>query len=126
MPQPLLLSHCDVFVTHAGFNSVKESLIAGVPMVAIPITADQPYCADRCAALGVAEVIAPDRRKPDVVRAATLRVLGNSSYRTNAIEFRRQMLALPGHDHMVELIEGLLPPVYLGKRTRLAVGRIVS
>jgi N-glycosyltransferase len=115
----LLLPHCAVFVTHAGFNSVKESMIAGIPMVAIPSTADQPYCADRCAALGVAEIIAPDRRKPDVVRAATLRVLGNSSYRAKAIEFRRQMLALPGHDHMVEFLERLLPQALYHPGTRV-------
>ena len=120
VPQPLLLPHCAAFVTHAGFNSVKESMIAGIPMVAIPITADQPYCAGRCAALGVAEVIAPDRRKPDVVRAATLRVLGNSSYQANAIEFQRQMLALPGHDRMVELLEGLLPQALYHPRMRVA------
>src|SRR5439155_3526017 len=94
--QPLLLSRCAAFVTHAGFNSVKESLIAGVPMVAIPITADQPYCAQRCASLGVARVITPDRRTPEAVRGAVLEVLGDPSHRAKARDFRERMLALPG------------------------------
>jgi UDP:flavonoid glycosyltransferase YjiC (YdhE family) len=76
-------------------------------MVAIPITADQPYCAERCAALGVARVIMPEQRTPDAVRGASVGVLGDPSYRAKAMEFREQMLALPGPDHMVELLEGL-------------------
>jgi UDP:flavonoid glycosyltransferase YjiC (YdhE family) len=106
--QPELLPQCAAFVTHAGFNSVKESLISGVPMVAIPITADQPYCAQRCAALGVARVVGPEQRTGEAVRAATLEVLGNGSYRTNAVNFREQMLALPGPKRLVELLEGLV------------------
>src|SRR5207249_4146000 len=81
VPQAELLSRCDAFITHGGFNSVKESLIAGTPMVVIPITADQPYCAQRCVALGVAEVVSPDERTPERVRAATRAVLANKDYR---------------------------------------------
>jgi MGT family glycosyltransferase len=105
--QPNLLPHCAAFVTHAGFNSVKESLVSGVPMVAIPITADQPYCAQRCVALGVACAISPEQRTAEAVREATFEVLVDPSYRTNAMNFREQMLALPGPEHVVELLEGL-------------------
>jgi UDP:flavonoid glycosyltransferase YjiC (YdhE family) len=108
VPQPALLPHCALFVTHAGFNSVKESLISGVPMVAIPITADQPYCAGRCESLGVGRVVAPDQRTPEAVREAAMEVLGNPTYRAKAVAFQQQMLALPGHDHMVKLLEGLV------------------
>jgi UDP:flavonoid glycosyltransferase YjiC (YdhE family) len=107
LPQAELLPRCAAFVTHGGFNSVKESLIAAVPMVVIPITADQPYCAQRCAALGVGEAIAPDERTPDRIRAATRAVLA-SDYRANAAAFRDEMLALPGSDHTVELLERLV------------------
>jgi UDP:flavonoid glycosyltransferase YjiC (YdhE family) len=107
VPQAQLLPHCAAFVTHGGFNSIKESLIAGVPMVVVPITADQPYCAQRTAALGVADVIGPDQRTPQRVREATRKVLDTDSYRSNALAFRDQMLALPGFDHAVELLERL-------------------
>jgi UDP:flavonoid glycosyltransferase YjiC (YdhE family) len=107
VPQASLLPRCAAFVTHCGFNSVKESLIAGVPMVGVPITADQPYCAQRCAALGVARMIAPDGRTPAAVRDATRGVLADPSFRDHARSFQRQMQALPGPERVVELLERL-------------------
>ena len=107
VPQALLLQHCDLMVTHGGFNSVKEALIAGVPMVVIPITADQPYNAQRSASLGVGEVIASDNRTSAAVRMATQKVLKGPSYRANAARFREQMMALPGPDQLVRIIEEL-------------------
>lgn len=107
VPQPALLAHCDLFITHSGFNSVKESLSEGVPMVAIPITADQPYSASRCSALGVAEVIEPDQRSPEKIRAAARTVTADPSYRSNAKNFQAQMAALPGPDEMVTMLESL-------------------
>ena len=107
VPQPLLLARCDAFVTHGGFNSVKEALGAGVPMVVVPITADQPYSAERCAALGVARSIGADDRTPEAIRDAVRRVLGEPSYRAKARAFQAEMMALPGPDKMVELLEAL-------------------
>ena len=107
VPQPALLAHCDLFITHGGFNSVKESLSEGVPMVAIPITADQPYSAGRCAALGVAEVIEPDQRSPEKILAAARTVMANPSYRANARNFQAEMAALAGPGEMVTMLEAL-------------------
>jgi MGT family glycosyltransferase len=107
VPQPLLLPHCDAFVTHGGFNSVKEALGAGVPMVVVPISADQPYSAARCAAIGVARTVAPDDRSPEAIRAAVREVLDRPGYRSSAESFQAEMAALPGIDHVVGLLEEL-------------------
>lgn len=48
-PQLELLKRASVCITHAGFNTVIESLANGVPQVAIPITHDQPGVAARIA-----------------------------------------------------------------------------
>jgi len=107
VPQPLLLPRCGAFVTHGGFNSVKESLAAAVPMVAVPVTADQPYSAQRCAALGVARVIASTERSATAVRLAVREVLEDSRYRDRARRFQAEMAALPGPERVVELLEEL-------------------
>lgn len=47
VPQPEVLDRAALFVTHAGMNSVNESLYAGTPMLLLPQGADQPYVAQR-------------------------------------------------------------------------------
>jgi UDP:flavonoid glycosyltransferase YjiC (YdhE family) len=107
LPLAELLPRCDLFITHGGFNSVKESLAAGVPMVLLPISADQPYSAERCAALGVGLALAPEERAAFDVRRAARTVLADPAYRRRAQEMRREMAALPGPDHAVSLLEAL-------------------
>jgi UDP:flavonoid glycosyltransferase YjiC (YdhE family) len=107
VPQTLLLPHCDLFVTHGGFNSAKEALSAGVPMVVVPITADQPYTAERCAALGAARAIDAGARTPGAIRQAVRDVMGDPSYRASAGSFQAEMMALPGREHIVDRLESL-------------------
>ncbi len=48
-PQLELLKQATLMVTHAGMNTTMECLKNGVPMVAIPVTNDQPGVAARIA-----------------------------------------------------------------------------
>jgi zeaxanthin glucosyltransferase len=48
-PQLDLLKRASVCITHAGLNTVLESLAQGVPQVAIPVAFDQPGVAARIA-----------------------------------------------------------------------------
>jgi UDP:flavonoid glycosyltransferase YjiC (YdhE family) len=105
LPQVALLPHCSLFVTHGGFNSVKEALTLGVPMVMCPIAGDQPYCAKRCEALGVAHVIPSNDRTAESIRAAVHAVLSTPSYRHNAVRFREEMHALPPVDAAITMVE---------------------
>ncbi len=107
IPQSPLLPHCDLVVRHGGFGTVTETLNAGLPMVAIPISADQPYNAACCAALGVGVVIEPGERGTEAIRAAVRAVMDNPSYRQKAERVRDEMAALPGPEHGVELLEQL-------------------
>jgi UDP:flavonoid glycosyltransferase YjiC (YdhE family) len=102
--QTQLLPHCDVFISHGGFNSVKESLACGVPLVVLPIMSDEPYSAERCAALGVGRALSPSERTPAAVREAVLAVLSDRTYRERAAELSAEMHALPGPEHVVELL----------------------
>jgi zeaxanthin glucosyltransferase len=48
-PQLELLKRASVCITHAGLNTVLESLAQGVPQLAIPVTFEQPGIAARIA-----------------------------------------------------------------------------
>ncbi|EPS71672.1 hypothetical protein M569_03087 [Genlisea aurea] len=55
-PQQAILGHRSVggFVSHAGWSSTTESLLCGVPIVAMPLGSDQPINARLLAEAGVA------------------------------------------------------------------------
>jgi UDP:flavonoid glycosyltransferase YjiC (YdhE family) len=59
LPQLEILKRADVFITHAGFNSVNEALYFGVPMLALPQINDQHMVAKRLVSmqLGMTESI---------------------------------------------------------------------
>ena len=64
VPQTLLLPYCDLVVTHGGFNTVQAALSQGLPLVIVPLGADQPLNAAACAAMGVGRVVEPEERTP--------------------------------------------------------------
>ena len=107
VPQALLLPRCDLVVTHGGFGTVTAALAHGLPLVLIPISADQPENARRCAALGVGHIVGPDKRTPPIIRAAVREVLDNPLYRSNAQRLRQQAQTLPGLEHGIRLLERL-------------------
>lgn len=107
LPQSLLLPFCDLVVTHGGHNTVLAALAHGLPLVVIPIAADQPENARRCVDLGLGRVVGPSERTPEAIRAAVREVLGDPRYRQNAAALRTEMEALPGPERAVELLEGL-------------------
>jgi hypothetical protein len=94
-PQIALLPRCALLICHGGFNSVKEALAQGVPLVVLPIAGDQPYCAKRCQALGVGRVIWPADRHPTAIRTAVRAVLGDPAYRERTRDMRDDIHALP-------------------------------
>ncbi|HEV2121673.1 MAG TPA: glycosyltransferase [Chloroflexota bacterium] len=57
VPQSLLFSRCDLVVTHGGSGTLMAALSHGLPLVVIPIGADQPDNAARVADLGLGRVI---------------------------------------------------------------------
>jgi UDP:flavonoid glycosyltransferase YjiC (YdhE family) len=107
IPQSLLLPHCDLVITHGGFSTVADALTYGLPLVAIPIDADQPLNAERCSALGVAEIVEHDKRTPQAIRAAARKVIDDPAYRLNARQIRDEIAELPGPEHAAELLDRL-------------------
>ena len=107
IPQAQLLPRCSLVVSHGGSGSVVGTLAHGLPMVVIPIGADQPRNAQRCEALHVARVLDVLEATPDRVREAASAVLADPTYRLSAERIRDEIAVLPGPDHAVTLLECL-------------------
>ena len=107
VPQSALLPVCDAVVCHAGSGSVMGALANGLPSLLLPIGADQPLNAARCAALGVARVVDPMQATAEGVRAEVGLVLDVPSYRHNAERLRDEIASLPGPARAVSLLEEL-------------------
>lgn len=110
IPQSLIFPHCDLVVTHGGNGTIMAALAHGLPMVIIPVAADQPHNARRCRELGVARTIHPGDRSPEAVRAAVSAVRTDPGFRRMAEQLQQEILAMPGPDQAVTSIQQLIPP----------------
>lgn len=105
--QEAILPHCELVISHGGSGSVAGALMHGLPMVVIPMGADQPLNAARCVQLGVGRMLDPIEATPEMVRAAVSNVLTDPRYRLAAEHIRDEFAALPGPEHTIKLLEQL-------------------
>ncbi|MCK2238819.1 MULTISPECIES: glycosyltransferase [unclassified Crossiella] len=106
-PQAEILPHCALVVSQGGSGAVTGTLAHGLPALLLPMGADQPYNAQRCAALGFARVLDPTTATPDQVRANAAALLTDPGYARRTQEFAREIAALPGPDIALEWITAL-------------------
>ena len=115
-PQLEILKRTALVITHAGLNTVLESLSEGVPLVALPLGNDQPGVAARLKARGACVVLSRHMLSSARLRKAIILVLGDAGYREAAERLQREITQLHGPDRAVDLIEQVLelrstPPV---------------
>jgi MGT family glycosyltransferase len=107
-PQLELLKRATLCVTHAGLNTALESLAEGVPMVAIPVTNDQPGVAARIRHVGCGEVVPLKRLTVGRLRRAVNRMLSDDTYRVNARRMREVIVARDGLREAADEVEKVL------------------
>ena len=83
------------------------ALAHSLPLVLIPLGADQPLNAQRCADFGVAQVLDAAEATPASVRTAATTLLEDPAYRRNAERLRDEIAALPELEHAVGRLERL-------------------
>jgi UDP:flavonoid glycosyltransferase YjiC (YdhE family) len=107
VPQHLVIPGCDLVVSNGGSGSVLGALSRGKPMVLAPMGADQPHNAERCQALGAAEVLDVLTATPDEIADTASRVRESFTYRHAAERLRDEIAALPPPASAVPLLEAL-------------------
>jgi zeaxanthin glucosyltransferase len=104
-PQIELLKRASLCITHAGLNTTLESLAQGVPMVAIPISYDQPGVAERIKYHGVGEFVMLDGLDANRLRELVQRVRTYPSYRDKARYFQKVIAQTHGLDVAATVLE---------------------
>jgi UDP:flavonoid glycosyltransferase YjiC (YdhE family) len=112
VPQAEVLAEAALVVAHGGSGTTFGTLAAGVPLVIVPLFADQLVNAERVADAGAALVVEPDRgaargmgslgpqhRPP--LRAAIETILGEPSYARAARRIAEEMRAPPAIDELL-------------------------
>jgi zeaxanthin glucosyltransferase len=104
-PQLALLERASVAITHAGMNTALECLTYGVPMVAIPVTNDQPGIAARIAWIGAGEIVPLSRLTGSKLHKVLKLVLTQESYRQNALRLKQAIANSGGVTQAADIIE---------------------
>ena len=107
-PQLEILKRASAVITHAGLNTVLESLAEGVPLVAIPLGNDQPGVAARVGAKGAGIVVPRGRLNAARLRNAVQDVLQTHEYREAAQRLQREMRKVEGLEIAANVIEEAL------------------
>lgn len=104
-PQMELLKKATLTITHAGLNTVLESLNNEVPMVAIPITSDQPGIAARLVWTGAGVAIPLARLSVSRLRTSVQEVLRQASYKNNASRLQAAIQRAGGVRRAADIVE---------------------
>lgn len=113
-----VLRETSLLVTHCGHGTTMRGLVAGVPLVCIPMGRDQNDTAARVVHHG-AGVRLPRDASATAMRKAIEHVLGDASYRRNA---RRLGDAIASRDGCVDVVESLERLASRGERRSAAHG----
>jgi MGT family glycosyltransferase len=108
LPQEAVLREVDLVVTHAGFNTVMETLTEGLPLVALPLAFDQPAVGARIARARVGEVVKPRRATAGRLEEAIMRVLDTPHYRARSGVIAQEIVNAGGVTRAADLIESRL------------------
>ncbi len=104
-PQLDLLRTAQLVITHGGPNTVFEALMAGKPMIAIPLAYDQPAIAARLDRLQIAEVLPVMRLSSNLIREAIKKLLSERRFHDSAVEMQSRLRLLHGTERAADLIE---------------------
>jgi MGT family glycosyltransferase len=104
-PQMAVLAKARLTLTHAGLNTVLDSLANGVPVIAVPITYEQPAIASRIRWSGTGRVLPLPKLRVGKLREAIQTALSDSSYTAKAQAVKSSIQRAGGCVRAADIIE---------------------
>jgi len=111
-PQIEILKRASLFITHAGMNSIAESIHYSVPVICIPIQVDQPLVALRVSdELRLGKQFHYDRLNSDELKEAIWEILNNKRYLENMIIYSDISRRNHGSHKSAQIVDDLMKKV---------------
>lgn len=110
VPLLQMIEKADVLITHGGFNTVKEALLLGTPLIVFPFSNDQPMNAARVAYHGLGLTGNPTTVTAAQARALIERVL-QPGFRERVLAFRQLLQKTEAEDLGIKIVEAILASV---------------
>lgn len=109
-PQRAVLQRVNAALVHGGFNTVLDTLAAGVPMVVVPIAFEQPGTAARLRAAGAAVVVPLRSLTRRRLAKALSAVLNQDSVKAGGIRLAARLEPRQGANHAADrIMDACLP-----------------
>jgi MGT family glycosyltransferase len=107
LPQPAILPHVDLVITHGGNNTTTECFYFGKPLVVLPIFWDQHDNAQRVHETGFGVRLPTYEVERPELHGAIERLLADEQLRARLETVSRRTRATPGTVRAADLIEGV-------------------
>lgn len=104
VPQIEVLKYTKIFITHGGMNSAHEGLYYGVPLIVIPLSADQPVIAGQVAEIGAGIQLQMQSLTANQLREAADHVLNQPSFLNAATKMKESLQKSGGYPRAVDEI----------------------
>lgn len=95
VPQSAILEHCNLVINHAGSGSVLGALAHGIPLITLPMGADQELNAERLTDLGAGITLDPITVTSADIRETTKTVLTSKAMHVASRRLQRENHDLP-------------------------------
>ena len=107
LPQPAILPHVDLVITHGGNNTVTESWYFGKPMIVLPVFWDQYDNAQRVDELGLGVRLPTYTFEGDQLTGAIDRLVADEALGSRLATISARLRSNPGTQTAADLIERL-------------------
>jgi MGT family glycosyltransferase len=100
-----ILMRAEVFITHAGFNSVNEALYFGVPMLALPQVNDQHMVAKRLVSMQLGMMENIKELSPDILRSKAETLIMDKNIKEKCAQISQEMRTFAQLEQTVSRLE---------------------
>lgn len=107
-PQLDILKRCSLMITHGGFNTVKECIYFGIPMIVFPLIRDHPAVAARLVHYGLGVRGNINKVSVDLINSLIDQIEGDPSFRRRCSQMGERFRELEESESAVRIVTSVI------------------